>query len=164
MKEVKTQEIFFTEKKVIRTLGQKEIETEFSIRNIVYYPYMFYEFSFKRDNPITPLRGDAACTIDAISGVPALVDKRPEFTTLEIEKEIILPTQLEESHMIELAKEFLYRTISKKIKVATAPNISLKLSNLFYRPYWIIDGRGKKNKFTLMVDSISGKYHPLNVE
>ncbi|WP_068676775.1 hypothetical protein [Oceanobacillus sp. Castelsardo] len=164
MMEVKTQEIFFTEEKVIRTLGKKEVDTDFSIRNIVYYPYMFYEFSFKRGNPITPLKGDVACTIDAISGIPALVDKRPEFTTLKIANKNILPIQLEENQTVELAKEFLYRTISKNIKVATAPNISLKQCHLFYRPYWIIDGKANEHGFTLMVDSISGKYHPLNVE
>ncbi|WP_085993256.1 hypothetical protein [Oceanobacillus senegalensis] len=165
MMEINTQEVSFTEERIIRSLGKMKAEVDFSVKNLVYYPYMFYEFDFKNSNPISPLKGNVGCTIDAISGTPALVDKRPAFIMQQLTDEKPLPVQLEGEEAKHLAQEFLYRTISRKIKVMSAPNIALKHHELFYRPCWVVSGnKGNKDTFTLIVDSISGKYHPLNVE
>ncbi|WP_156291379.1 hypothetical protein [Oceanobacillus salinisoli] len=165
MLKIKAQDIFYSKETVVHSLSKVEQNLNFTVESLVYYPYMFYEFSFQRKNPISPLKGKVGCTVDGVSGVPALTDKKPEFLNSNISKERLVPIQLDEQKARDTAEEFLYRTISKKIKVISTPNISLKDYELFYWPYWVVNGnKGEENLFTLIVDSITGKYHPLNVE
>ncbi|MGJ9457426.1 hypothetical protein [Oceanobacillus sp. CF4.6] len=159
---INTLEMSISEKEVIYSLGKMQSNISYSINNIVFYPYFFFEYSFARKNPISPLKGTVGCTIDGLSGVTALADKRPDFTTIDILKKELLPLELQEDNAQKIAIEFLFHTISRKIKVLSSPKLELKSSQLFYRSYWVVNGHQQGNKnFSLIVDSISGKYHPL---
>lgn len=99
-----------------------------------------------------------------ISGVPSLVDKRPDFKMFRVRHDGILSPSLDDYRVKRIASDFLYKTISKKVKVLTAPKILNKQFQLFYRPYWVVEGRNQEeNQFHLIVDTITGKFHPLNL-
>lgn len=164
MVEIKSQEIYFTESKVIRALEKAEPESSFLMNKLVYYPYTFLEYTFQKGGKLTPLKGEVACTIDMISGVPSLVDKRPDFMKVRVEHDGILSPSLDDHRVKVIASDFLYKTIAKKVKVLTTPNISNKQSQIFYRPYWVVEGKNQEeNQFHLIVDTITGKFHPLNL-
>ncbi|WP_019416154.1 hypothetical protein [Paenisporosarcina sp. TG20] len=160
--DIKTQVVLYDEKEIIRYLETMNSNSSFTVKDLIYYPYMFFEHSFERKNPLSPLKGNIGSTIDAVSGIAAMVDKTPVFITDSIALEKIIPIQLDQEKAKVLADDHLFRVISSKIKVLMTPKVELLHNVLFYRPYWIVEGKRKHKKpFSLVVDSISGKFHPL---
>lgn len=158
-KRVISQSIGFDKSKIKEFLKQLEPEAAFRVRQLVHYPYYFFEFTVERKYLFHPIDGSAGCTIDAISGVGALIDTVPELKDQEVAKETIIQPALNAEQAAVNAQEFLYKSISLKIKVLSMPDLTLEKAELFYRPYWIVQGTGRE-QFSLAVDAVCGKYHP----
>ncbi|MBM7715197.1 hypothetical protein JOC94_002184 [Bacillus thermophilus] len=108
------------------------------------------------------MKGIIGSTVDGISGVAALADKAPTFQIKTVSAERLLPSTIQKHRAVQIAEDYIFRTLSTKIKVLLTPKVTLQKQLLFYRPYWIVDAKQiGKDDFRLMVDGVSGKYHPL---
>ncbi|MDC3424412.1 hypothetical protein NC797_07810 [Aquibacillus sp. 3ASR75-11] len=158
---IKANRVDFNNEEIINRLGKLEPTVNFSVKRLVYYPYYFFEYGLDKKSFIFPSNGLVACTIDLISGSGSLIDSEPVFEKFIVSKMDIIEDLVDTEKAEKEAQHFIFRTISLKMKIFKMPNINLTRQELFYRPYWIVQGNDKKGTFTLAVDGKSGKYHSL---
>ena len=160
MNTVLTQAPVYAEQDVIRGLQQYEKRAELQVSQLIYYPYYFFEYELSIRS-FLKLKGKTACTIDGISGHGALIDRQPEFSYREIEPSQI-PIEVSEDKARKAAEKFIFENASSKAKFVTTPEIEMLSSTLFYRPFWLANyGQEDHGQHQLIVDAISGGYHPL---
>src|SRR5699024_864667 len=135
----------------------------FHVNQLVFYPYYYFEYKLERKSLFHPKGGMIGCTIDGINGIGAIVNTFPCFEKQAIQTDAIIPGKIKSADAKVIAKKFVYDTISYKMKVFSPPPIILTMKEIFYRPYWIVEGGDiyLENKFMLTVDAVTGKYHPL---
>lgn len=153
--------IQFRKNVVVERLSQMDKNVNFNVERIVYYPYYFFEYVMKKEKFLQGKTGRIGCTIDAISGVGALIDAVPQLEEREVEDHETIGCKLNDNLAEIEAEKYVCRSISYKMKILKMPKIHLETKNLFYRPFWVITGNGKKDDFSIVVDAMSGKYHPL---
>jgi hypothetical protein len=153
------QEITFVEQDVLLGLQQYDMKAEVRISNLIYYPYYFFEYEVNAKS-LLRFKGKVGCTVDALEGRGAIVDVQPEFLQRKIDAQYVPEVQVCEKKAREIADNFVFDNASSKAKFITIPKIKLLSSTLFYRPFWLAeyDQEGQRQ---LIVDAISGSYHPL---
>jgi hypothetical protein len=153
------QEITFVEQDVLLGLQQYDMKAEVRISNLIYYPYYFFEYEVNAKS-LLRFKGKVGCTVDALEGRGAIVDVQPEFLQRRIDSEYVPKVQVCEKQAREIADNFVFDNASSRAKFITIPKIKLLSSTLFYRPFWLAeyDQEGQRQ---LIVDAISGSYHPL---
>ncbi|MBS4190286.1 hypothetical protein KHA94_08725 [Bacillus sp. FJAT-49705] len=161
MNTILTQEPEFAESDVFRGLKQYDRKANVYVRQLLFYPYYFFEFELSAKS-LLKLSGKIACTIDGISGKEAIIDMKPAFSTCFNETADKLSVQVEEMEARKIAERFVFQTISQKTKFISIPSLKISDCSLFYRPFWLAEYILKeKGKQQLIVDAISGSYHPL---
>ncbi len=161
MNAILIQEPLYVEQDVLRGLQKYEKQAEIHINKLIYYPYYFFEYELSIRS-LLKLNGKTACTIDALSGHGALIDMQPEFLHREIEAEQIPDIEVSEEEARKAADKFIFENASSKAKFITIPKIQMLSSTLFYRPFWLAEyGLDEHGQRQLIVDAISGSYHPL---
>ena len=161
MMTILTQEPEYAEHDVFRGLNHFDQKADVHVHQLIFYPYYFFEFEMKAKS-LLKLNGKIACTVDGISGQGAIVDTKPNFSSRPIEKRKKLPVQVGEYEARNIAERFIFQTISQKTKFITIPSLQVLEHSMFYRPFWLAEYSLKeKGKQQLIVDAISGSYHPL---
>jgi hypothetical protein len=154
-----TQEITFVEQDVLLGLQQYDMKAEVRISNLIYYPYYFFEYEVNAKS-LLRFKGKVGCTVDALEGRGAIVDVQPEFLQRRIDAEYVPEVQVCEKQAREIADKFVFDNASSRAKFITIPKIKLLSSTLFYRPFWLAE-YDQEGHSQLIVDAISGSYHPL---
>lgn len=155
------QEPVYDEQDVVNGLRQYERQAEMYARKLIYYPYYLFEFELKIRS-LLGVKGKTACTIDAISGHGALIDVQPDFLQRQIEIEQIPSIEVSEDEAKRAAGKFIFQNATAKAKYVTIPKIQMLGSTLFYRPFWLVEYKLEEYaERQLIVDAISGSYHPL---
>jgi hypothetical protein len=154
-----TQEITFVEQDVLLGLQQYDKEAEVRISNLIFYPYYFFEYEVNAKS-LLRFKGKVGCTVDALEGRGAIVDVQPEFLQRRIDAEYVPEVQVCEKQAREIADKFVFDNASSRAKFITIPKIKLLSSTLFYRPFWLAE-YDQEGHSQLIVDAISGSYHPL---
>lgn len=135
--------------------------TTFKASQLVYYPYFFFEYTLERKRLLHPFSGTTGCTIDAVDGIGSLIDHAPFLKNQALVKASMIQPVINSERGEAKAEAFIYDSISLKLKVLSMPKLKLNKKDLFYRPYWIVYGGICSNQFSLAVDAVTGKYHPL---
>lgn len=160
MKTLLTQETFFVERDVINRFHQFDKEAEVQVNRLIYYPYYFLEFKVHA-NSLLKFNGKVGCTIDALGGHGAIVDVQPEFLEIQIESVSIPSIVVDQEEASRKAEQYVFEHASSKAKFITTPKIKQVNCQLFYRPFWIAEYKRNEEKQQLIVDAVSGSYHPL---
>ncbi|MDS9472867.1 hypothetical protein [Sporosarcina pasteurii] len=160
MKTLLMQETVFVEKDVLKGLHQFDKEAEVQINRLIYYPYYFFEFEVHAKS-LLKFNGKVGCTVDALGGRGAIVDVQPEFFASQVEHVAIPSIVIVQEEASKIAEEFVFEHASTKAKFITTPKIKQTSSQLFYRPFWIAEYRRNSEGQQLIVDAVSGSYHPL---
>jgi len=159
---VLSEQIVFSNDEIKRKLEQLDKNNNYEVKNILYYPYLVYEYMVDRKGFFHPLQGNIGCTIDGVNKIGAVVDFFPELEEADIKNDSIIHSKTTLGDAEYIAKEFLHETIAKKKKIFTVPELKSTRQEMFYRPYWIVEGETKTNgTFLITVDAVSGKFHPL---
>lgn len=160
--EIYAEEIGFHNYEIKTFLDRMDTKGSFKVEQLVYYPYFFFEYSMEKKSFPRLTGGMVGCTVDGINGIGSLIDGSPKFRKKEISHQNIIQKKLSSLEVSDISKDFLYDSISYKLKVFTMPRLTLTKREVFYRPYWIAEGREyASDKFLLTVDAVTGKYHPL---
>lgn len=160
---IRSENIGFDRNEITRIFEKTDAEKKFQVHQLVFYPYYFFEYKLERRSLFHPNGGVIGCTVDGINGIGSIVSTFPYLESQELQPHTMIPEELKVAEAKTNAKKFVYDTISYKMKVFSAPSITLIKEEKFYRPYWIVEGGDKhsQNKFMLTVDAVTGKYHPL---
>lgn len=159
---IDVEKIHFSDTEVENILGRMDPDRKYNVKQLIYYPYYFFEFSINRKSFFHPIGGTAGCTVDGINSLGALVDTSPGIKTKTIIREKRLISKIDSQEAMDIAKKFLYESISFKMKILTMPKLNVTEQNMFYRPYWVAEGRKFSSaQFSLAIDAVTGKYHPL---
>lgn len=158
---VKAQNVNFDKNEIRIMLERLEPGIPFKVIQLVYYPYFFFEYVLERKKLLYPIRGTTGCTVDAIDGVGSLIDNVPDLRHQELAKENMIQPKLTLEKGEAYAEKFLYEMISLKLKVLSMPKLEPINKEMFFRPYWIVYGDIDSTQFSLAVDAVSAKYHPL---
>lgn len=160
MKTIMTQDVLFTETEVLSGLTKIDKGAKIQMNRLIYYPYYFFEFDVKAKSLLN-FEGRVGCTIDALGGHGAIVDIQPNLIEIRAECLTVPTIAVVKSQAAKKAKRFVFESASSKAKFLTIPIIKCISSQLFYRPFWIADYKNKEAKEQLIVDAVSGSYHPL---
>ncbi|WP_085523170.1 hypothetical protein [Tuberibacillus sp. Marseille-P3662] len=159
---IKTQNVGFNSHEIKGSLEKMDAGMKVAVDQLVFYPYFFFEYSLERKSFLHPNGGTVGCTIDALNGAGSLIDMSPVLNEQSVSDDNIIQRKLDSAKAKEIAETFLYDSISYKMKILSMPNLKLSKQEIFFRPYWIVEGVVQSaNRFCLTVDSITGKYHPL---
>lgn len=163
MKRIKAETIHFQSDEIKAFLENMDgYDKSVRVNQLVYYPYIFFEYSLIRQSFFQPMGQAVGCTVDGINKIGALIDTSPRFLEQEVDPHWIIPKKIEMEEAEILAKSFLYESISSRKKILSLPKLILTKQELFYRPYWVAEGRlHSKKKYRLTVDAVTGKYHPI---
>lgn len=158
---IKTERINFKEEEVKRLLEKLESNFSFKIEQLVFYPYFFFEYSLAKKKRASQ-KEKVGCTIDAINGIGALTDTWPDYGyQQEHYEQSVMPGKLSEVEAKQISEKFLYNTILHKRKFLSLPELKLTQQEAFHRPYWIVDSDNSKKQFSLIVDAVTSRYHPI---
>lgn len=156
-----TQDIAFSEQDVLLGLQQYDREARIQINNLIFYPYYFFEYEVNAKS-LLRFKGKVGCTVDALAGRGAIVDVQPEFLQRQIGTEYVPSVVISVDEARRVADRFVFDNASSKAKFVTVPKIQVLSSVLFYRPFWLAEySQDKHGQHQLIVDAISGGYHPL---
>ncbi|SFE57289.1 hypothetical protein [Alteribacillus iranensis] len=160
---VKTETIHYDQdevKKVLETLDESQL---FEVNQLVFYPYYFFECQLERKSLLQPKGGGkAGCAVDGVNKVGSLVDQSPVFLEKELPASDMIPVTYDWEEAKKAAIDFVRHSITYRMKVLAPPKMTITRAELFYRPYWIAEGQSvPPDRYTLTVDAVSGKYHPL---
>lgn len=159
---IKTQDVGFNSREIKGILEKMDAGMKVVVDQLVFYPYFFFEYSLERKSFIHPNGGSVGCTIDALNGAGSLIDMSPVLNEQAISNVNIIQRKLNSTEAKDIAENFLYDSISYKMKILSMPKLKLSKQEIFFRPYWIVQGAVQSsNRFYLTVDSVTGKYHPL---
>lgn len=164
MKTIAVEQINYNHDQLKVYLKDLDAEISYQILTLVYYPYILFEYSLKqkRKGFFRPIGKTAGCTVDGINHLGSLIDRLPRLKEQNISTQRILHRTLDVSVARNIAKNFLYETISSRMKIFSMPQLTLIREEVFYRPYWIAEGlTSTSHQFTLTIDAVSGRYHPL---
>lgn len=158
---IKTECIHFEAQEVKKLLEKLVPNFSFTVHQLVFYPYFFFEYILEKKRSLS--KGEKiGCTIDAINGIGALTDTWPNYEHQQTYSEqSMLPGKLSKNKAKKLSEEFLYNSVLHKRKFLLLPEIRLIKQEEFYRPYWIVDSDRGKNQFSLIVDAVTSRYHPV---
>lgn len=158
---IKTECIHFEEQEVKRLLENLVPNYSFKINQLVFYPYFFFEYLLKKKKRLS--KGEKiGCTVDAINGMGALTDTWPNYEYQQTYSEqSIMPGNLNKKKAKKVSEEFLYNSILYKRKFLLMPELRVTKQEEFYRPYWIVESDNSKNQFSLIVDAVTSRYHPV---
>ncbi|EGQ21766.1 hypothetical protein HMPREF9372_3126 [Sporosarcina newyorkensis 2681] len=160
MIKIQTQEIEYNKDEVLQGLKQYEKKTHFRIQDVIYYPYYFFEYQVSAKS-LLKFRGKTGCTVDALGGRGAMVDIQPVFSERQIEDGQVPNLVINEKLAAEIAEKFVFHNASSKAKFITMPKIIEVQRTLFYRPFWLAEFELEEKQGRLIVDAVSGSYHPL---
>lgn len=160
---IQTERIGYERKETELILEKMDPESAFTVQRHVYYPYLFFEYMLNRKGFFHPLEGNIGCTVDGVNKIGALSDTFPRLEKKTVPRQAVIENTLELSDAKPIAENFLLNHIIHKKKILSIPKLHLTKQMVFYRPYWIVEGKSKASeRFLLMVDAVSGKYHPLH--
>jgi hypothetical protein len=149
--------------KISNHLKNLDAKANYQLDKLVYYPYYFFKYKTKAKG-LLKMDGYLGCTIDSISTRGAVIDHSPSFVEENIQANECLPYTLTPQDAKKAAEEYLHHTASLKLKFFSMPKMLLEQQELFFRPYWIMaDQKNRRNYPPIIIDAVSGKYHPLNV-
>ncbi|WP_408008385.1 hypothetical protein ACJROX_27635 [Pseudalkalibacillus sp. A8] len=158
-----TQSISIQPENIINKLKQFDPKANYQIDKLIYYPYHFFKYKMKAKG-LLKLDGYLGCTIDSISGQGAIIDHTPLFMEENLHDQPCLPSTLSLQDAKIMAEDFLNHSASLKLKFFSIPKMQLEQHERFFRPYWIIVNQKNNEKYpSIMIDGVSGKYHPLNI-
>lgn len=161
MRVVRTESISFEKDVLKESLTKMESNVKYEIQSMIYYPYLFHEYKVEKSGLINRVGQKTGCTIDGMNKIGALVDTAPTFIFKKIKEKYIMKRIVNNNEAIEIAEQFLFESIYSRMKIVKMPRLELQRQEEFYRPYWIVKGKGKLTSFYLTVDAVTGKYHPL---
>lgn len=153
--------IVFEEQEVLQQFEKTVDQSLLRSAKLIYYPYYFFHYALYAKRLWHPIMEYVGCTVEAISGRGALIDALPKFFEVEASLKQIVPPSISLHNATAVAESFLYHSISLKFKVLSTPKIEMKKSQLFYRPYWVVQTAEQTDLPNFIVDAVSGKYHPL---
>ena len=145
-----------SEDAAVATIHKLDSSQPYIAERKIYYPYQFVSYQMKV-KALLVKEGALGCTIDMISGRESVIDSKPSFERSVLDEAERLPAVLSKEKAEKKAVQFFQRHASKKYKFLTVPRFSLKESQLFFRPFWVVSS--DQNRF--IVDAVSGKFHPL---
>ncbi|MFC0558418.1 hypothetical protein [Halalkalibacter alkalisediminis] len=161
MEQVLIQTQTFEANEIVKLLKSIDRNLPYTLEGLVYYPYYLFEFKMNAKG-LMRLKGNIGCTVDSISGRGAMIDQKPSLYRGEIPEKDGLRPSLTVEAAYDKANEYLFHTASLKLKFVSMPQVQLVNQALFYRPFWIVTPSHKEEGYpNLMVDGISGTYHPI---
>lgn len=166
MKLIDVEHINYYEDELVSFLKKIDTETSYQIHTLIYYPYILFEYSLRHEkkswkNFFRPIGTTAGCTIDAINQLGALIDRSPLLKKQMISNQRILNHTLDVNEGRSIAKNFVQEAIASRLKIFSMPQLKLIHEKIFYRPYWVVNGFKSSHSFSLTIDAVSGRYHPL---
>ncbi|MBM7583999.1 hypothetical protein JOC86_000536 [Bacillus pakistanensis] len=148
---------------IISLLKKQDEKANYYLERLVYYPYYFFKYKIKAKG-LLKIDGYLGCTIDSISARGAIIDHSPSFIKEDLQNKACIPYSLTLLDAKNEAEDFLNHSASLKLKFFSIPKMVLDQQELFFRPYWIISDKKKRAHYPpIMIDAVSGKYHPLNM-
>lgn len=158
---IQSENVSFDNKKIQSIFEKVESNGAFKVEQLIYYPYFYFEYRLENKSLAHPKGGLIGCTVDGVNKIGAIVDSYPRLENQTAPPNLI-QEKLKPEDAEQIAEEFVFHAISRKMKVFSTPKIKITEREFFYRPYWIVEGdTDTKDKFMLAVDAVTGKYHPL---
>lgn len=118
-------------KKIQFIFEKVESNGAFKVEQLIYYPYFYFEYRLENKSLAHPKGGLIGCTVDGVNKIGAIVDSYPR-----LEKQTVPPNLIQEKLQPEdaeqIAEEFVFHAISRKMKVFFYPENKNSRTGIFF--------------------------------
>lgn len=142
-------------------------ETSIDIKSVkaIYYPYYRLDISVKTRVLTHKVDSKLSCLIDMVQGVEAVTGEINDKEEIEVDNSAVLDPILQCEEAKNKAMEYARHTVIQTMKLLKLPKITPLTEEFFYKPFWVIGCSNRKDEpFYLLMDSISGAFHLLDLE
>jgi ACT domain-containing protein len=130
---------------------------------IVYYPYYRVIFSIKTKLLTKKVNGHVICTVDAVNGVESIANSHGDMETIEADKAQVIDIKVCEEDALKKASLFTSKVVMQKMKVLNVPTIQPELTEIFYKPFYIVQCRNRRNEdLFILFDAVSAQFSLLD--
>ncbi len=131
-----------------------------SLQDCVYYPYLLIITRVYMKMLTREIDEESACLVDMVKGAETTTNYSLELTHQMVDDKCILPLRLTFEEARSSAINFLFYKYAKKFGNITTPIVSFVNELLFYKIFWIVNCTTSYYSFYVIVDSITGEFHP----
>lgn len=131
----------------------------------IYYPYYRIDISVKTRVLTHKIDSKLSCLIDMVHGVEAITGEVNDKEEILVEDSTVLQPVLQHKEAKLKAIEYARHTVIQTTKLLQLPKLTSQTEEFFYKLFWVVRCSNKKNEsFYLLMDSISGAFHLLDLE
>lgn len=149
--------------KAMNLIKKKEASIEIKSIEKIYYPYFRLSASVQTKVISRKVDGNISCIVDMVSGSEAITENTCEKEKIDVKDDFVLDVLLNHEDAKRKALTYIRHIVIQKIKLLKLPKITPCIEEIFYKPYWILGCSNNTSRFHLLMDSISGQYHLLEV-
>ncbi len=127
-------------------------------RRRLFYPYFWFHLRFEVGTLLGKSVLRVECLVDARTQVSSTSDPF-ELDPVEADEAEVVAPRLEVAEALRLAERYASYVVKSRRKALVTPKREVLDQRLVYKPFWIVDCA---EAYTLLVDGVTGGFHPLN--
>lgn len=157
MLKIKTMEDTFQEEQVIGILQNRDGNILIDRVERIYYPYVKLIYSFTLSEKLSKLNNKMMCNVDLVYGRHAIGQGKPTFIELEVDENLVLPTEISEEKALKEARDYVFKIFISKMKILQTPTIELADMEYFHKLFFVVSCRDPEDQvYFVLVDSMDG--------
>ena len=128
-------------------------------RRRLLYPYFWFQLRYEVGTVLGKSALRVECLVDARSQVSSTSDPF-ELEPIQADEAEVVAQRVDVVEARRLAERYVSYVLKNRRKALVTPRIEVVDERLVYKPFWIVDCA---QAYTLLVDGITGGFHPLNL-
>lgn len=138
---------------------------------ILYYPYLHFEFRVETRVFGRTSRGTAFCLVSLVDGREGLTTAIPPWRQVTVAATQVLPERVTADEARRRARSYILYPVLKKNRTLQVPVVTVVREERVFRPFYLVscrrareDGRCLPVPFALLVDGLSGRFQLVETE
>ncbi len=125
----------------------------------LYYPYVMLIYSFRLKGRLSKLDRQMMCNVDLVEGRQAIGQGVPEFISLEVEDEQVLPSSVSEEEFLRTSRDYVFRIFLGKMKILQTPDIQLSEKVFFHKLFYLVHCLDPRDTpYYILADSMDASF------
>lgn len=147
---------------VLNNLAAWAPEAAFTTGRLLYYPYTYCHFhTVVRTLFGGRVEGNVHVAVELVTGRESTLSAPPVVSEQELPARDRIPAQIAHDDARNIAERFVAMLVTHRIKLLRAPQVTCVTGYDFFRPFIVAVGKTESTDFNVLVDLVTGQFHPL---
>jgi len=143
-----------------RVVAERAAGTDVGAPSLVYYPYDWSQWTVSTPS-IWGRRGvTASCLVDATSGRAATTDAF-EVEGVDVGGADVIAPALGDEALLGSARTYVAHAARSAARILAAPRLELLKHQIIYRPFFVVPCAREGERFRVLVDGVTRRFHVL---